>query len=489
MRGLNTLHNIDRSESALTSSARNKLFDVLLIILLIFLAVYFSLPFGLEHISSEKYDLSIVSGFVINGAVWFLLLLCEVCRRAYSLELIHWTFCLFFFSFAPITQYTLKTFPWIHTLSEDTLFRTNIVLLLWTVCFLCGLHSRTLRHIFMTRIKKIFIRPNAMKHLRKRMKFFTAVNILIAAYRLSTYGFMNIFVRGIALVEVEESSINMLAGHCLTAYSAVAAIACAEIMRKNRKYRKFFIINALCLLITNFPTTLSRYAMASVYGGLMLTIFHAFKRSRKFMILFIFAVVIVFPFANVFRHEAVVDVDIQAAFSRTVSSLSNVWNAGDYDAFTMAAMSLEYVNKSGTTLGRQLAGVLLFWMPRSLWPSKPVGSGHFMAMDRGVQFTNISAPPVAEGTINFGLIGVVIFGLIFGAIAGCIDAFYWKDRDFLLERQTLSVRKTDAFQEAYEYFEIIYHIIMFMFFFMSRGDLMSTFAYTIAFIAVWFMMG
>ena len=382
---------------------------------------------------------------------------------------------MFFFSFAPLAQYTIKVFPWIDKLSEDTLFRTNIVLFIWTVCFFSGCRCKTLRLVFMSGLRKIFMRSHAMRHLQKRMNIFTSVHILIAAYKLGTQSLMSMFVRGLALIETETSSAALLVEHCLTAYSAIMVTACAVMMRKNKKYRRFLIINTLCLLITCFPTTLSRYAMASVYGGVILTLFPAFKRSRKFIILFIFAVVIVFPFTNVFRNETVIDVNIYAAFSRTVSNLSNVWNAGDYDAYTMTAMSLEYVDKFGSTLGRQLSGVLFFWVPRSLWPSKPVGTGHFLAINRGLQFTNISAPPAAEGIVNFSLVGLIMFGLIFGAIAGGIDYLYWQDR-----RHS---------QEAHAYFEMIYPVIMFMFFFMSRGDLMSPFAYTTAFIAVWLMMG
>ncbi len=108
---LHTPPTLDRAEPLLLPSQYRRLFDLLLIILLIFAAVYFTLPFGLEHITAEKYDMTIVSGFVLNGVVWFILLIvCVGGVMAYSLEIMHWTFCLFFFSFAPLAQYKIKIF-------------------------------------------------------------------------------------------------------------------------------------------------------------------------------------------------------------------------------------------------------------------------------------------------------------------------------------------------------------------------------------------
>ena len=78
MRGLDVLHTppeIDIAEPPLLPSKYSRLFDVLLVVLLVLSVCYFTLPFGLEHICAEKYDMSIVSGFVLNGAVWFLLLI------------------------------------------------------------------------------------------------------------------------------------------------------------------------------------------------------------------------------------------------------------------------------------------------------------------------------------------------------------------------------------------------------------------------------
>ena len=194
------------------------------------------------------------------------------------------------------------------------------------------------------------------------------------------------------------------------------------------------------------------------------------KQKVKFIFLIIIGVLVVFPVLNSFRTVAFTNVDVGSALKHSVLNMPQMWQHGDFDAYTMLIMSIDHNDRHGMTYGWQLFGALLFWWPRGLWPpflpEKPGGSGHFMAKSRGWEFTNISCPLPGEGNINFGIIGGIAFGLIFGAMARSIDICYWKNPDNI-------------------YFSVIYPTLMFMFFFMSRGDLMSPLAYTVAFVAVW----
>ena len=61
-----------------------------------------------------------------------------------------------------------------------------------------------------------------------------------------------------------------------------------------------------------------------------------------------------------------------------------------------------FVQERGTTSGRQALGVALFWVPRAVWPEKPVDTGILLAEYRGYKFTNLSAPLPAEMYINGG---------------------------------------------------------------------------------------
>jgi hypothetical protein len=113
---------------------------------------------------------------------------------------------------------------------------------------------------------------------------------------------------------------------------------------------------------------------------------------------------------------------------------------------------------------------LFFWIPRSFWPTKPIGSGAFLAEEQGFFFTNVSCNYFAEGYINFGIIGIFIFIIVLSFVTAKLDKMYW----------TICVNSRN------NYFNVIYCVLLGMIFFMLRGDLMSSFAYSIGFLfSIW----
>lgn len=131
--------------------------------------------------------------------------------------------------------------------------------------------------------------------------------------------------------------------------------------------------------------------------------------------------------------------------------------AGDYDAYTMLTLAIDYVSTRGTTWMRQLVGVIFFWMPRAIWKNKPVGSGYFIAEQLGWSFKNLSCPLPGEAYINLGFIGVLLFAILIGKIMRFLDSCYWC-------RDNEDNRRID----------VLYPVIMMLFFFMCRGDLLSS---------------
>jgi hypothetical protein len=69
------------------------------------------------------------------------------------------------------------------------------------------------------------------------------------------------------------------------------------------------------------------------------------------------------------------------------------------------------VGDEGFSYVRQPLGVVLFWVPRSLWADKPVDTGIYLAEERGYEFQNLSAPLWAEMFVIGGHL-VVVGGFI-----------------------------------------------------------------------------
>ena len=229
------------------------------------------------------------------------------------------------------------------------------------------------------------------------------------------------------------------------------------------------VVIIMCLLLTSFPTGIARYAMASIYGALFLTLFPQLKKNNFFIVAFMIGFVIILPFLNSFRRTAFEDVNILLNLLKAVKNIPVAWLAADYDAFTTMCMALEYVWAHGVTFFRQLLGVVLFFIPRAFWPSKPVGSGHTVAIASGMMFSNISMPLPGEGYINFGIIGVILFAFVTGYLTKSLDRAFW------LAGAADESRNID----------LVYPVIMLMFFFICRGDLLSSWAYAVANIVVW----
>ena len=137
----------------------------------------------------------------------------------------------------------------------------------------------------------------------------------------------------------------------------------------------------------------------------------------------------------------------------------------DYDSWAMGMAVIDYAEHFGVTYGRQLLGSILFFVPREFWKGKPIGTGAFVAEKRlmtryQMWFSNLSCPLFGEAYINFGIVGVIIFGFVLGLLGKIMD-FRLDTTNKLSYKDSLKV-----------------YICLFMFF-MLRGDLMSSFAYLV----------
>ncbi|WP_413854063.1 hypothetical protein [Candidatus Ruminimicrobium bovinum] len=272
----------------------------------------------------------------------------------------------------------------------------------------------------------------------------------------------------------ENSSITLLLGKILQSISYFAVIFSFINKKLNKKGSIFVFISSLSLLISFFPTSLARNTTGVIYLGLLLTLSKTLKTNKLFIILFLGAFLILFPFLNAFRNISFYNVSITQSILNVFNNLSIVWLAGDYDAYTMLNLVIDYIHINSITFGYQLLGVVLFFIPRIFWMSKPIGSGAFIAENYNWNFTNVSCPLPAESLINFGFIGLIIFGILIGFIAKKLDLFYWENID-------ISGKQINNF-------ELIYPVILMFFFFMCRGDLLSSTAYMMAYIFVWFIL-
>ena len=97
-------------------------------------------------------------------------------------------------------------------------------------------------------------------------------------------------------------------------------------------------------------------------------------------------------------------------------TISGAFESLHYDAFSNILATLEYVEINGIAFGYQLLGVILFFIPRSIWVSKPTSTGEligeYLMNTTPRDYSNLSNAIVSEGYINLGVFGVVLFAII-----------------------------------------------------------------------------
>ena len=216
----------------------------------------------------------------------------------------------------------------------------------------------------------------------------------------------------------------------------------------SKPYRAFFCISFLTLFVSCNPVSSYRVMVGMVWGSLFLA--KALKVSQnRFSIVFklyIVALFYLFPLADYFRNTKR---DLGNPISR--ESLTN----GDFDSYAQLLNTFAFVSEKGIGWGANIVSLPLFWVPRSLWPEKPLDSAVQIASFRGYNFDNLSMPVMAELMLDFGLIGAGLVFLILG--------MYLSKRDLSFAFKSKSVNQIQVFS----LFLIPYSLMLF------RGSLLQ----------------
>lgn len=414
----------------------------------LFLGV-FIIGFFLFAIKLHDHRFMILS--FINGCVcWYALFTHD--QQPFSIHKMNLIFILFFFVLANASQY-----------ASDSLVSTLYVLLSpndynsfqFILLFIIGIYILTYEALFRR------IRPLSFAGFRDRQPYvFFLLAISFFATLLVLYHFRNslplLFVRGIEGVYHEASNDTNVASSLL--FSKILRpipFACLIWSLVYKCSRRVTTTLFILMLFSMFPTSLARYAMVLYWLPVALLLFPQLYRRNLLVSLFIVGLLFVFPFLGNFRYYS-------GALSFGFSF--DYLNTLNYDASQEFMILMKY---DLITYGKQLLGALLFFVPRSFWPGKPIGSGATLAGLQPGAWTNISMPFIAEGYINFGMVGIFIFTIVLALLAALFDKAYWYARDTNHKKS----------------FAPFYFVIVGISVFFMRGDLMSSFSFLVAAVA------
>lgn len=438
-----------------------------------FLLLIFLAPFGVEARGSA--DFICVLSFAVNGLLFIAKIYRATRRHSVSMDLIYWLFMFFFMYFSPVIQYRLKTFPWRGMVSENEILQVNLVVLLFNIAFLCGCYiARRVKFIGAPALGFCKWLCSSFEFKKRGKILLSLIMCACTAYSLSRTGLTGIFVARAQAIQAfysgNNSAIELIVESVIPSFMAyvVAEAAQSMIQKKENCFR--FVLLFLCLLICFFPTAIPRYKAATIYGVIFIVVFPFISKGSNFFWLFTIGFFLVFPLLHALRNSLSQE-SIQNMLS---NGFFESYTSGNYDAWRMLASALRHNKNYGCTWGGQLLGSLLFFVPSAIWSSKPIGSGAMLIKKElgSSVFANVSCPFVAEGMVNFGIVGVLIFALTLSFLVTKLDSAYWNNAEKNNRRGLFAP----------------YLFLVFMLFFVMRGDLLSGFAYVCGFVATGFML-
>lgn len=366
----------------------------------------------------------------------------------FSLNKVFMLFVFFFLGIAPVLQYQRGTVLWGGAYFSDAQYIRINSLIILIVCVYQGLYW-VFGMLKLNRLERWVVRKSCSKIRlsRTRLLLLAGASSLITLY-MHKFSLFNLFFRSGERVSIDQSL--ELVYSTIVRPMPLVCLVIAQIHGVGGRLYRFTLL--VLVLLTNFPTANARFYVAATYLPLLLAYFPFV--SRKYMALnriLIIGLLIVFPFLDQMRR---------------ITSLADITFRLDFYMFTTEhfdsyQMFMRVLNNNVVTYGRQLLTVLLFFVPRSWWPGKSVGSGHLIARMSNLPWRNVSMNFFGEGYINFGYIGILLFTVVIAYANARCDKIFW------MRHNTVSLLST------------LYFLWLGLELFVLRGDLLSSFSFTV----------
>jgi len=309
------------------------------------------------------------------------------------------------------------------TVDDATLHTTTAVTLLGCLSFDLAYHLRIFQNMG---------RPAPVRTLRSMdtLRIFSAIAVVGGLAYVAQVGGIGVFFAsrqeaGQALDQLSPDSgqaVRAIVSAFGSVTCLVALIFYFHALRKLRSSLNLLdtvLIAALVVVnvIVNNPISNSRYWSLAVIFGLLMPLIASRKTFFNFALIGgIVAAIFLFPLSDITRR---------AAGTGGMLQTNSVWqmiSTKDYDQFSMLANTLGFTRDEGLTWGNQFLGALLFWVPRVIWPTKPLDSGVEVGMWMSSANVNLSSPLWAEAWINFGVGGVAVTFAGLGLLSRRLDS-------------------------------------------------------------------
>ncbi len=422
----------------------------------------------------------------INLALILIGLGSELGRRPYSLHLMHLISLFLFLGAASLLQYTAGRFGVAGPIAavRAQVLPAVATTTLWVVGYLSAYELRRLMLQGPGRIPKarFLTRPITLP----RAFLITGLGFLGLIY-LAAAGLLGVGTRGAAEAAIADFSIGAGAGNLTGTFYIInynlaralpplALLSALLVLLRDPRSRSLALLPFVAAvgvgtLAVNNPFAASRMFFTCSLIGFSAPFFLRRFKTGWLIVASILGGLAFLPALSASRNT--LDLNEFRNYFELMSPLDYLSKNSDVDSLGMTALCQKWIDRFGHRWGLQILGALFCWVPRAIWPSKPVATGGMVTEDLGFDFTNLSPPIPAEALVDFGLPGVPILAAIFGLILARLDAIYWSPG-------RLGIAATHRIIDA------IYPFWLVCIVFFTRGDLFASVTFTIGF-TVWIL--
>ena len=330
-------------------------------------------------------------------------------------------FYLFLLALPAYVQIGSSTFPWPSHYESSQINGGLAVVSLSQLAYLVGESFATAREKGVTHppLRNTMSPPD----YRRVVGWLAFLVALIAMYVGGHLLFLTRAERGAVLSSVPGFKIQMLyVGQSLSLFAALTYVYLFRFDHESRRRMGFMVMGpvvAILLLVLNYPPGLSRFQLLGSLLALLAVASSFFRRSWKvaFGLASPFFLFFVFPAIKALGSGGTVD--IMSLLNRNVSEyILRV----DFDGFQQIVNSIIYLGNAPYRWGMNFIGAALFWVPRAIWPGKPLDSGYLVSSALGYHYTNVSNPLPSEAYLSFGWLGVLVVFFLLGWLVTATEA-------------------------------------------------------------------
>lgn len=169
-------------------------------------------------------------------------------------------------------------------------------------------------------------------------------------------------------------------------------------------------------VVANNPIANPRIRFGGVAFAVALVMVHVERprRLRAFLVALLLLVLVVFPYADLFRYDVQQTIKVATLRDQLVES-------PDYAMFQQEMNGIVYVRDHGFTKGYQTLGAALPFVPKSIWANQPQATGDLISRTDDI---NASSTLWTEANVEFGWLGIAVVFLGYGFLAMLADESY-----------------------------------------------------------------